>query len=530
MHQSGQAPSDVGSGPRRLVRRIRRPGKRDDEPRRFCPRRAARRARGIQPFAWGALAAIVPALALWGFTVDDALIPARYAAHIAQGKGYVFNAGRAVTDGVTPLGFPYLLAPFASGGVLQALAFARIFGALSWFVGAALVGAMVSKVEGARARWLALLVVLCSAPLGAWCSAGLETGVVTALVAVALYVKHVARAGDVLPSIVLGIAGAMRPECLPMALMVAFGSPRATGDAPPPRLSGAHFVRVFSALAPFVGVAIARLVLFGRPAPLSVYAKPPSGEYGVSYAAACFVLCGPVALLAPIAWKKIAPDARALVAGVGVHFVAIAFAGGDWMPVSRLAVPVMPVVAVAAAHVLAVSHRIVGPLRLGVALAGEVFTLVKMHASLRRVMEDRVALMRDAAPYLQGRKAIGALDIGWIGAVTESTVVDFAGVTDPFVASLPGTHTSKPIPDAFVDAVGIDTLVLLVKPGQSVAEEWTASTFDRGVERYVALGPGIRESFDVVHVTDVAEGRLRYVIAYRRPREATASSVGLERD
>ena len=69
----------------------------------------------------GALAALVPAALLRGFTVDDALITARYAAHLARGLGYRFNAAGAVTDGVTPLGFPYLLAPFARGGPLAAI-------------------------------------------------------------------------------------------------------------------------------------------------------------------------------------------------------------------------------------------------------------------------------------------------------------------------------------------------------------------------------------------------------------------------
>ncbi|MDF2696854.1 MAG: hypothetical protein K0S65_5237, partial [Labilithrix sp.] len=39
----------------------------------------------------GALAALIPALAMWGFTVDDALIPLRYAEHIASGAGYRFD-------------------------------------------------------------------------------------------------------------------------------------------------------------------------------------------------------------------------------------------------------------------------------------------------------------------------------------------------------------------------------------------------------------------------------------------------------
>lgn len=455
---------------------------------------------------------------LWGFTVDDALIPARYAAHIAAGKGYVFNAGRASTDGVTPLGFPYLLAPFASGGVLRALAFARMSGALAWILGAALVGRLVAAVPGPRVKFLAGAIVLVSAPLGAWAGAGLETGLVTSLVALGLFLKYEVAAGEVLPAAVLGVVGAMRPECLPMVLLVAFGrTGREPADDKP--LTGAHFTRLFTALAPFVAVAVARLAQFGRPAPLSVYAKPPIAEFGLAYAGACFLLTGPIALLAPLAWKRVPKQAHAILGGAFVHFLSIALAGGDWMPVSRLVVPAMPVIVLGAAHVLAVSHRIIGPVRLGIALAGEVFTLVKMRASLRRVMDDRRALMEEAAPFLEGRKAIGALDIGWVGAVTESTIVDFAGVTDPFVASLPGTHTSKPVPDALLDTVGVDTLVLLVKDGAEIPEDWTTTAFDRGVERFVALGPGVGDRFEIAHVTT---GRLRYVIAYRKTARAAA--------
>src|SRR5579871_4695911 len=89
-------------------------------------------------FLVGVAAALVPTLAYRGFTVDDALIPARYAHNIALGHGYVFNVGGPTTDGVTPLGFPYLLAPFAKAGPLAALAFARAFGALAWLAGSGL--------------------------------------------------------------------------------------------------------------------------------------------------------------------------------------------------------------------------------------------------------------------------------------------------------------------------------------------------------------------------------------------------------
>ena len=52
----------------------------------------------------GLIAVLAPALAMWGFTVDDALIPLRYAQHL-----YRFNLGGSATDGVTPLPWALLL-------------------------------------------------------------------------------------------------------------------------------------------------------------------------------------------------------------------------------------------------------------------------------------------------------------------------------------------------------------------------------------------------------------------------------------
>jgi hypothetical protein len=66
--------------------------------------------------ALGVAAGAIPLGLLHGFTVDDALIPARYAHHLALGLGYRFNVGGPVTDGVTPLGWAHLLAPFAANG------------------------------------------------------------------------------------------------------------------------------------------------------------------------------------------------------------------------------------------------------------------------------------------------------------------------------------------------------------------------------------------------------------------------------
>src|SRR5580704_10237054 len=75
-----------------------------------------RAARLLPGAALGAACALLPALFVWGFTVDDALIPVRYARHFAEGHGYRFDVGGPSTDGVTPLPWAFLLAPLARSG------------------------------------------------------------------------------------------------------------------------------------------------------------------------------------------------------------------------------------------------------------------------------------------------------------------------------------------------------------------------------------------------------------------------------
>jgi hypothetical protein len=76
----------------------------------------------------GALVALGPALALVGFTVDDALIAVRYARHFAAGLGWCFNVHGPSTDGVTPLPWPVVLAPLARADSLVVLERAQALG------------------------------------------------------------------------------------------------------------------------------------------------------------------------------------------------------------------------------------------------------------------------------------------------------------------------------------------------------------------------------------------------------------------
>ncbi|MEP7122350.1 MAG: hypothetical protein ABJE95_15620 [Byssovorax sp.] len=463
--------------------------------------------------ALGAFLALAPALALRGFTVDDALISARYAANLAHGAGYRFNALGARTDGVTPLGWPILLAPFAGHGPLAALLAAKILGVVAWTIAAALLAVAIDGMEGKRARYAALAMLAASAPLGAWSVAGMETGLVIALAALA---AGLGRLGHARASAAFaGISAAMRPELIPWAAVVAV--------APPPRGSTAaarppwdRLLRGALALGPPLAVALTRLAVFGRAAPLSILAKPSDEVLGARYALACFLLTGPLALIAPLAWRRLDGFARVLLIAIGVHFVAVAVAGGDWMPLSRLVAPVLPAVILVAAEIAAVADLRLTAARLALALAGEIFQIVKVGPAATHVTEDRLALIAELRGPLAGRKVIAALDIGWLGAATDATIVDLAGLTDPAIAVLPGGHTSKAIPASLLEARGVDTLVLQVQEGKPRRDPWTTSSFGRNVELRLARIPGMEEAFHVE--AESAAPHLHYLVLARTPQ------------
>jgi len=73
----------------------------------------------------------------WPFAIDDAFIGIRYARHLAQGAGYVWNIAGPRTDGVTPLPWALLLAPLAHAAPLVVLARVKVLGLLVWEVAAA---------------------------------------------------------------------------------------------------------------------------------------------------------------------------------------------------------------------------------------------------------------------------------------------------------------------------------------------------------------------------------------------------------
>jgi hypothetical protein len=457
----------------------------------------------------GALFAVVlalPALYLWrGFTVDDALVSARVASHLARGLGYRFNAGGPEVDAVTPLGWAHLLAAFGEGSPLVMLTRGRVIGAVAWLFGAALLGALTPAAS--RSRLVLVGALLLSAPLGAWASSGMETGLVTLVATVAL----VPGPGGALAA---GAAAAWRPELLAWAAVLAAGGAFLSASGSKER-SRALALHVGLALAPSVLVACVRESWFGSFAPLAVWAKPSDLSHGLFYGAGAFAGTGiAVLLVAPSAFRRADGRTRVLALAVAAHFVAIVLAGGDWMALYRLVVPVLPTAVLAAARLSlrATPRALVA--RSVVASLGPLAVAAFVAWPGSFVLEHRLELIQRGSWRLEHARVVACLDVGWVGAATDASILDLAGITDPVVARLPGGHTSKRVPEGLFENRGVDTVVLLLKPRAAVAPRWQDSGFARAVEERVAA-MAVVEGFRVRGVLPLGGTEQAYLVVGR---------------
>lgn len=414
---------------------------------------SALRPRSRWGAALGGLAALLGVSTAWGFSVDDALISIRVAHQLALGHGYRFNVDGPSVDCVTPLGWAHVLAPFAGGDVYRALSWASAAGAAAWIAAGALLG---WRSVSSRAPWRSASVLLVLAgclPLSAWAVSGMETAIVMLLGCAAL---ERGRLG----ALCAGLAAAWRPELLPWAITLAFGS--ALGRREP---VSRRCLALGLALLPALAVAVTRASLFGHPAPLAIFAKPSDTEHGLRYAFGFLLLSGPPCLLLTRRnWRALGPEYWAIAVASAVHVVVLVGIGGDWMPFWRLGVPVLPGVLRLGAAIAERSGGLAHAARLALALSCAALLHVNKAADARGVRAQRARLISEAAPLLVGAERVASVDIGWVGAATPEHVVDLAGVTDPEVAHLPGGHTSKRLAHEFLERRAVDALVLLLEP------------------------------------------------------------------
>lgn len=466
--------------------------------------------------AVGAACALVSAIAMWGFTVDDALIAVRYAHDVAIGAGYRFHPASPPTDGVTPLPWTFLLVPFASGDALSTLTAAKVIGTAAWTIAAAFLGVHLARamrendVTGMDA-WpapAALAVMGLAFPIGAWAASGMETGLATALATLATTRLRAPRTA----AAIAGIAAAFRPEMVVWAVALAAGAATAAAgreEAAAAREVLAKRIGIACAIAaaPFATCAVLRLMVFGRAAPLALLAKPSDVAHGAVYAgAAVLVVLLPLFAFAPFAVVRAGGGARAIAIAFVAHVVAVIMAGGDWMPYARLLVPVAPSLAVLIVLVAPHVKRPWGHVRALAALVLGVLLAARAAPAGRNVDGDRRDLIARARPVLAASHVVAALDIGWVSAATDARIVDLAGLTDPAIAALPGGHTSKRVDLTMLLDRDVDTLLVYLDPRGDM----------RVVEARIVRTSLFEERYEEVTRLPLGNAGARYVVFRRR--------------
>ena len=458
------------------------------------------RSREHAVVAVSVLAAVMSASWMWGYTVDDALISVRYARHLAEGAGYRFNAFGPVTDGVTPLPWAFLLAPFAHESALAVLTRAKCIGLGAWALGAGVWGLAVARAKSAWwVKAVAIAALALALPVAANAVSGMETAFAMSLATIAASMPTRVRTS----ALCAGLAASLRPEMAPWAIALSAGYAVISPPSSATRRVGRVVTSVAIAVAPFAACVLARLIFFGRPAPLAVFAKPSDLAYGLTYAAGGFIASlAPILLLAPRAIARARGPALPIALAGVAHFLSVIAVGGDWMAYWRLLAPIVPSLLYAFVLASPRAHWVATAIRGGLALGVGVTVIATGGTRGRSVDADRRALIDRARGPLAGARRIAALDIGWVSAASDAEIIDLAGVTDPEIAALPGGHTSKRVGAEMLLARDPDVL-LIYSPM-------------RAVEARLLDDDAIRAAFDEAEVLPLGAHGDSYLVLRRK--------------
>jgi arabinofuranosyltransferase len=314
------------------------------------------RALASPPAAWVVLCCLAGAahLALYGGPFDDSYISFRYARHVAEGLGYVYNAGERV-EGFTCFGWVTLLAGVAAVG-LPLTAIASILAAAAGLVMVVLT-ARLSRLSAPHGRFWPVAPALVALH-GTWAyfaMTGMETTMFCALLTAALILSL----GPGLPrwalaGLLFGAATLMRPEGVGYFALTA----AVLATDPPARRHWWRFVAMYLAvMLPFLAW---RWSYFGDPLPNTYYAKASGGSgllaAGLRYLEQFMTLhafwLAPVALVLQVRRQGLTLAAKLFAAWLLGAAVDVVLVGGDAFAYFRFFLPVIPIGAVLLASLL----------------------------------------------------------------------------------------------------------------------------------------------------------------------------------
>ncbi len=319
----------------------------------------------IACFLIGLLLFVLVGVHFLNYAPDDVYITLRYAQHLADGQGPVFNVGERVEGFSNPvfLALLALLQPALSSPENMVLA-AKLTGLLAGVLAVLFCAVLARRdPEGAGFWGLAPLLAGLSGYFAFWSASGLETGLHALLVLLAVggYIRALEtgrRAWRALAGLAFALVALSRPEgpIFLVAIMIVRGI-EMRNDYRRPDIADLFFALL--AILPPAVYFFWRHSFYGLWWPNTFYAKAGGGWStwidGLRY---LLLAIGPalwgnaallLILLLPLApWRKTNARSLSLWLAVLAQLVFIVVGGGDWMPGWRFVVPVVPLLALLA--------------------------------------------------------------------------------------------------------------------------------------------------------------------------------------
>jgi arabinofuranosyltransferase len=404
---------------------------------------------------------LILTLRLWTYVVDDAFISLRYAKHLAEGQGLVYNVGERV-EGYTNLLWTLLLsvAHLLPGDVIVWTKLFSVAAALVAAWGTARLGS-VSGLIPSDWTWLPATLWLLLPVISVSAAEGLETMLFSALLIWSLVATYQGR--SVLTGLAIAALTLTRPDGILVAPFALAWLAR--------RQSLQSALWAIATLVPIlVGVELWRVTYYGDWLPNTLYAKTGGSWWLLLRGARSLLSFGAVAGAA--AWLFAVPALRRPAARL-LGFVALTrvafhlWSGGPWMGEHRFLVPTTPLV-----FVLTVSglltltrHRLAVALVSALLLLPGWFAFPKVLNATRAYGEGlraaHIPLGRLLDKTLPPSAVIACADAGAIAYYTNRTAIDILGLNDRHIAHRPGLFSKDKQDADYVLSRRPDVIVLL---------------------------------------------------------------------
>ncbi|MFQ5613046.1 MAG: hypothetical protein ACE5H9_13035 [Anaerolineae bacterium] len=398
-----------------------------------------------------------------GFIIDDAYITFRFAQQFVGGNGLVYNPGERV-EGYSNFLWLMLLVPFELAGLDLALV-AKVLGILFSLLALAVTwrfSRLLSRRRGFQV--IPPLLLAATASFGVWSVGGLETPLFTFLLTLSLFLFVREEREPIRPAlsgVVFALLALARPEGLFFFGVVAAYRVFILWRGQE-RLARRDLARVLGFAAIFAPYFVWRFSYYGFLLPNTVYAKslglhPRALLEGVIYlydlvrAAGGVVTVG-LAVILSLTHRRGRDAALVINVLLAGYVVFILLGGGDWMPVLRFGVHILPLLYLLVQLGFERLYALLGGARWA-AVTVVVLLLGQVGYLLGASFEQRFVEGLGAGPlvpaeaplvsYLAGQvKAGDTLAVVSAGRIAyamplDIRVIDMVGLTDGHIAHLP---------------------------------------------------------------------------------------------